>query len=250
MALTGHTSGISFLIELSDGRLCTASEDTTIKLWNSSSGECEATLVGHTRRITSIIEYSPTQLCTASLDRTIRLWDTKTFTSVIFKSDTAIDYLELLPNLELASLASSEGYGYLTFWNLNAQGMTCRFKIDNADGYTSCYMIQLASGDLCIYSNYRAEVSIWDFKTHQKVKSFQLPYFHPEVFCMTLLRDGRVSISMRSHDGAKAYTVYIYSTETWDCEQELPRAVANNMVQLNDGRLFYSPFADNVVVWT
>ena len=39
MTLTGHASYVMRVIQLADGRLCSSSEDKSMKLWNPSNGE-------------------------------------------------------------------------------------------------------------------------------------------------------------------------------------------------------------------
>ena len=46
--LKGHNGSVMCLIQLKDGRICSAggSNDPTIKIWNKKNGSCEATLTG------------------------------------------------------------------------------------------------------------------------------------------------------------------------------------------------------------
>jgi WD40 repeat protein len=46
--LQEHTSSVSALAMLPDGRLASASYDKTIRVWCPSTGACEAVLEGHT----------------------------------------------------------------------------------------------------------------------------------------------------------------------------------------------------------
>jgi Flp pilus assembly protein TadD len=60
-----------------DGKqLASASEDSTVRLWDALSGKHLATLAGHTEPVTHVI-YSPDgkRLASASLDKRVRLWD-------------------------------------------------------------------------------------------------------------------------------------------------------------------------------
>ncbi len=55
--------------------LATASSDTTVKLWNTTTGTEIKTLKGHTNRVLGV-SFSPDgkMLATASEDTTVRLW--------------------------------------------------------------------------------------------------------------------------------------------------------------------------------
>jgi WD40 repeat protein len=72
--LTGHVSPVYSLIELSDGRLASASHDATIKLWDTTDGICLATLIGHAWTITTLIKLNDGRLVSASWDKTIKIW--------------------------------------------------------------------------------------------------------------------------------------------------------------------------------
>ena len=60
-------------------RLASGSEDQTVKLWSSESGECVATLEGHENRVLSVA-FSPDgeRLASGITDNTIRIWDVVT----------------------------------------------------------------------------------------------------------------------------------------------------------------------------
>jgi WD40 repeat protein len=61
--------------------LASGSNDQTVRLWNSHTGECLRQFQGHTGLISSIC-FSPdgSVLASSSNDETIRLWDVKTGT--------------------------------------------------------------------------------------------------------------------------------------------------------------------------
>jgi hypothetical protein len=60
-------------------RLASGSDDGTVRLWDTATGEPAATLTGHTSRVWSVA-FSPdgARLASGSTDSTVRLWDTAT----------------------------------------------------------------------------------------------------------------------------------------------------------------------------
>jgi tricorn protease-like protein len=76
--LRGHTARVEGLACSPDGRrLTTGSEDRTIKLWDTMTGEEVFTLRGHTGGVLSVA-FSPDgqRIASGSWDRTVRVWDT------------------------------------------------------------------------------------------------------------------------------------------------------------------------------
>jgi hypothetical protein len=118
---------------------------------------------------------------------------------------------------------------------------------------SSFTMTQFASGDLCISSDENREIAIWDFKTHQKIKTIPIAFRSPHVMSMTVLRDGRLAICMdyqcsAEHDDDRKYAILIYNIETEEFEQELNDTYAFHVLQLCDGRLCVS-FLSIMTIW-
>jgi WD40 repeat protein len=76
--LRGHTDAVWGLASSPDGRrLATGSNDRTIKLWDTRTGEEVFTLRGHTGGVIRVA-FSPDgrRIASGSWDRTVRVWDT------------------------------------------------------------------------------------------------------------------------------------------------------------------------------
>lgn len=69
----GHTEGATCL-QFNNKYLISGSDDTTIKVWRTSTGECLRTLTGHSEGIRALV-FDHQKLITGGLDTTIRVWN-------------------------------------------------------------------------------------------------------------------------------------------------------------------------------
>jgi WD40 repeat protein len=75
--LEGH-SGFVYSVAFSHDstRLASASGDSTVKIWDASSGACPQMLEGHSGWVYSVaFSHDSTRLASASYDNTVKIWD-------------------------------------------------------------------------------------------------------------------------------------------------------------------------------
>jgi WD40 repeat protein len=75
--LEGHSSYISSVAFSHDSkRLASSSWDSTVKIWDASSGACLQTLEGHSGAVHSVaFSHDSTRLASASDDSTVKIWN-------------------------------------------------------------------------------------------------------------------------------------------------------------------------------
>ena len=55
--------------------MASGSNDKTIKVWNTKTGQCQSTLTGHSRRVMSVSwNNDGSKLATGSYDNTVKIW--------------------------------------------------------------------------------------------------------------------------------------------------------------------------------
>ena len=103
---------INDLVVLKNGQLASASDDYTIRIWNSSSGVLLSNLTGHTSWVNALSCLSNGLLVSASWDNTMRVWNTTTSKQVLNITDTIDSLLGLGNNV----LAVGSGF-VIKLWN-------------------------------------------------------------------------------------------------------------------------------------
>lgn len=78
--LKGHNDVVNKVIELEDGKLCSSSDDLTVKIWEKDSYNCIKTLEGHTYYVRSLIEMNKYVISTGFYS--VRIWDKSTYECV------------------------------------------------------------------------------------------------------------------------------------------------------------------------
>lgn len=64
----------SVVLDSARNQACSGSMDSTVRVWNLQTGECQHTLTGHASLV-GLLGLSPSYLVSAAADSTLRIWD-------------------------------------------------------------------------------------------------------------------------------------------------------------------------------
>jgi WD40 repeat protein len=80
--INGAVFRSTWTLSIDNSRICSYSDDHTIKVWNTNTGGCERTLEGHTSAVLHIILLFDGRLCSvssqdspSSADGNIKIWN-------------------------------------------------------------------------------------------------------------------------------------------------------------------------------
>lgn len=69
------SSSIETMIQLSDGRICSALGNRTLRLWNIDTQSSVVLSERHNERISSMVQLNDGRVCTGSFDTTLKIWN-------------------------------------------------------------------------------------------------------------------------------------------------------------------------------
>jgi WD40 repeat protein len=119
ITLTGHTSTVSCLYQLADGRLASGSGDNTIRIWDPKNNFfCTYTLTGHTNTIWTLLLLNDGKLVSGSWDKKIFIWDINN-QSVKMELNIHSDRIRPLLDLKNGYLVSASEDNSTIIWDVN-----------------------------------------------------------------------------------------------------------------------------------
>ena len=190
--LGGHANSVNGVSFSPDGKmLASASDDHTVKLWDTSTGKEIQTLTGHTEWVWGV-SFSPDgkMLASASADKTVKLWDTstgkevKTFTG----HKNSVNRVSFSPDGKILASASKDKTVKLwdTFTGKEIKTLTGHTKEVWGVSFNP-------DGKILASASHDKTVKLWDTSTRQEIQT--LTGHNKEVWGVSFSPNGKMLAS-------------------------------------------------------
>jgi WD40 repeat protein len=168
--LGGHANSVNGVSFSPDGKmLASASDDKTVKLWDTSTGKEIKTLTGHTDKVWGV-SFSPDSkiIASASADKTVKLWDTSTHKVITTLTGHTNEVHRVSFSRNGKMLASASADNTVKLWNTSTHKV-----IKTLDEHTSEVWGVSFSPDGKMLASASADntVKLWDTSTHKVIKT-------------------------------------------------------------------------------
>ncbi len=224
--LSGHTVLATFSPDGS--AIPSSSDDKTIRIWDSHTGECEQVLLGH-RSIVNSVMYSPdgSEIVSASWDNTIRIWDSHTgeLKQVLLGHSLWVMSASFSPSGSEIVSASSDRT--VRIWDSHTGA--CKQTLSGHRGWV-CSSVYSPDGSEIISASDDKTIRIWDSHTGE---CKQVLSGHTDVVSSAVYSPDGCYVTSASNDGTvKVWSVKGYrEVDSWS----LP-SVCNYSTFSPDGR--------------
>lgn len=235
--LEGHSDEVRALALLTDGRLASGSEDSTIRLWHPVSGLCETTLEGHTDAVIALATLADGRLASGSKDDTIRLWHPGSGACEA-KLDGHTDAVNALAVLADGRVASGSWDATIRLWNPLSGACEARLE-----GHTAPVIALTVLDDGRLASGSKDNtIKLWN--PTSAICEATLEGHRSSVSALAPLADGRLA------SGSEDATIRLWDPATGMCEVTLEghTSAVTALAVLADGRLA-SGALDRIKLW-
>ena len=231
----GHTKSITSVCTLADGRVVSASDDNTMRVWDAATGASQV-LAGQTERVTSVCALADGRLVSGSWFKTLRVHDVATGASVELAGHT--NWVASVCALIGGRIVSASGDKTLRVWDV-ARGA--------CEGVLSGHTARVTS--VCALAENRVvsgsgdgTLRVWDLATGS---SDMLAGHTGGLTTVCALADGRIVSG--SDDG----TLRVWSLTTGLCELVLAGHTdwVTSVCALTDGRVVSASYDNTLRVW-
>ena len=249
--MLNHSDRIRKILFLENGNLVTASQDGTIKVWNSLTGKLIIDLKAPSNWVSSLVQLSNGWLASGLRDGSIYMWDINDNKPIKTLSGhkKAVCSLQVLPNGRLASCAFDDT---IMIWNpVLAEGNLLLTIRGHGIDHHRADMGVLSNGHLVTCSNEDTKdntIRVWNTTSGRLAASIQLSSRNAR----SLLVLSSQQVAVGCQDG----TIKVIDIKkSDDSEATVMRHGANvfSLVQLSNGNLASSgssgPTISDIKIW-
>jgi WD40 repeat protein len=167
--LEGHGNEVSSVAFSHDStRLASASDDSTVKIWDASSGACLQTLEGHSDSVRSVaFSHDSTRLASASWDSTVKIWDASSGACLQTLEGHGNEFSSVAFSHDSTRLASASYDGTVKIWDASSvaclQTLEGHGSIDNLVGFKTQQPLDhgIAVSSDTVWITYNDQKRLW-----------------------------------------------------------------------------------------
>ena len=226
LTMTGHNDAVVGLLQMTDGRLCSCSEDCSIMLWDLSEGTHVTTLSSHTGIVHCVIQLTGLLLCSCSDDFSVKIWDIHTGMCMRTLTGHTGGVWSVVQMSDCRLCTGSVDHS-IAIWNMGTD--SCDTVLTGHDGPVFG-VIQLADDRLCSCSMDKT-IKIWDVRTNTCVMT--LTGHNQFVRTVVQLSDGRIC------SGSLDKSIMIWDLVSGTCVMTLNghTELVKSIIELSDGKI-------------
>lgn len=243
--LTGHSAAVVSLHYDSDhGILVSASDDNSLRAWNTETGECIGVMIGHTMSVKGV-QFDNSKIVSCSLDRTIRIWSLGAFNCVRIISGQVSGIQCLHFNDKI--LASGTIDGSIRVFYL-AKG--CSFSLMGHTATVNKVRLLPGNSELLSCSD-DLTLRLWDISSQSVTRVFQGHSAPVTSIELNNIHGPSNSASGRSFLSASLdRTIRVWDLETGECKHIFTGHQASvNCIDVDTLRMISGSNDESVKVW-
>jgi WD40 repeat protein len=240
----GHTGPIMGVALTGDGRRAVSgSSDNTVRVWDTESGQCLATLEGHTDEVNGVaLTGDGRRAVSGSDDHTVRVWDTESGQCLATLEGHTASVFSVALTGDGRRAVSGSSDQTVRVWDTES-GECLAMLEGHADRVRSVALT--GDGRRAVSGSDDHTVRVWDTESGECLAT--LHGHTARVRSVVLTGDGRRAVS-----GSWDHTVRVWDTESGQCLATLQGHTneVNSVALSGDGRRAVSGCSDNTVrVW-
>ena len=164
--LFGHSAPVRSLLLLSDNRIASSSDDSTIKIFNFNSLKCEYTLKGHQSKVTFLSQLNNNFIISCSQDQSIKIWSLNSYKCEHTIENAHNDSMKKVIPLSDNRIASCSWDSHIKIWNSYSYEMIKDIEAHD-DNINSIIQLENKEILISISSGFDKSMKIWSLITYQ-----------------------------------------------------------------------------------